>query len=70
MNNFGRGNPKSYLVYDAGSLSAADKQAFLNNAALEGFNLVTVQGDDLILVRARLPLEERPYSGDGSEFAP
>lgn len=71
MINFGRGHPLSYLVYDATSLSTSEKQLFLNNAALQGFTLVAVQDEELILVRRRMPLEEvPPYLGDGSEFEP
>lgn len=70
MNNFGRGTPNTYLVLDSSSLGVADLQTTLNNAALDGWSVVTVRGDNIILVRTRLPLTETPYDGDGSEYTP
>lgn len=70
MNNFGRGIPRTYLVLDSSSLSVADLQTTLNNAALDGWSVSAVQGDNVILVRIRLPLTEGPYTGDGSEYTP
>jgi len=70
MNNFGRGNPKSYLVLDAAALSVADLQTTLNNASLDGWAVLVAQGDNIILSRTRLPLTEEPYTGDGSEYTP
>lgn len=70
MNNFGRGKPKTYLVLDAGALTVADLQTALNNAALDGWSVITTQGDNVILERIRLPLTENLYTGDGSEYVP
>lgn len=70
MNNFGRGKSKTYLVLDASSLTAQELQTTLNNAVLDGWSVITTQGDNVILERIRLPLTENLYTGDGSEYVP